>query len=85
MFGHGNDVCFCLQGVSSQKSQLEEQLVLWDQVESSQEELSAWLTPTLTNLQDSATHFSDTTIIHSQLAKYKVNNHHISHNYLGIR
>ena len=63
---------FFLQGVYKNKCELEEQLVLWDQVESGREELGGWILPTLTKLEESAQNFADTSSVETQLHKYKV-------------
>ena len=67
----------CHKGLAEGKEELEEQLVLWDQIQSGKEEVSAWLHDTVERLEVCTAHFGDTANVQSTLTKYKVRKPHI--------
>ncbi|XP_025103982.1 nesprin-1-like isoform X4 [Pomacea canaliculata] len=53
------------------KENLEAQLVCWDQVASSKEEVGAWVSSMLSKLDESVQHFEDAVSVESRLAKFR--------------
>ena len=58
--------------LSDTRETLEEQLVFWEQVETSREEVASWLRSNNANLDQLHQNFSDTMAVENALQKYKV-------------
>ncbi|GFO48198.1 nesprin-1, partial [Plakobranchus ocellatus] len=57
--------------IDQHKENLEAQLACWDQVQSGEEEVSAWLNSMVNKLDDSVRHFDDAVSVESRLNKFK--------------
>ena len=53
-------------------AKLQEELVIWETVDSGVEEVTAWLDTTLHRLDDNLTNFGDSLTVEECLDKYKV-------------
>ena len=63
---------YIFQTVADHRELLEEQLVYWDQVMSSREEVGSWAQKTVERLEDCTENFTDAVTVSAQLQTYKV-------------
>ena len=61
-----------LQLLQERQASLEEQLVLWEQVQSCQDEVDVWLGAVVQKLEDSTNRFGDVVVIENQIQTYNV-------------
>ncbi|CAL1544282.1 unnamed protein product [Lymnaea stagnalis] len=57
--------------IDQHKENLEAQLACWDQIQSGEEEVSAWVNSMVSKLDDSLNHFDDAVSVESRLTKFK--------------
>ena len=61
-----------LQDLSDGKERLEDQMVSWDQIQNTKDEVTTWLDTVVQKLEQNSTSFGDSGAVKTNLQKYRV-------------